>query len=96
MNFVLVYAALSSRTLKLIHGIDYNVSPQEDISAYGESAVQTGKINRKHLKTLKRNETAHANAVKNFPMFDISMLWAIDASALVYTVLRIAYGAVYL
>lgn len=50
-------------------GIDHNASPREDLTKYGETAVQAGKIDRTTLNRLKRQEAAHANAVEGFPFF---------------------------
>jgi len=67
--------------------------------------VQSGKITREQLSMLKRNEAAHQNAVENFPLLVGSLLFAhisgvsverINASALVYTVVRLAYAALYI
>lgn len=104
-NFFLAYVVLSSRPLKNALHIDHNVCPREDITKYGEAAVQKGKISRAQLNMLKRNEAAHANAVEHFPMLVGSLLFALQAgvpnhtinrSALVYTGARIAYAAAYL
>ncbi|CAG8893028.1 unnamed protein product [Penicillium egyptiacum] len=104
-NFALGYGLLSSRTLKQWYGLDHQVSPREDLTKYGEAAVREGKITRRQLDMLKRNESAHANAVENFPLLVAGVLFAslagvpaqkINAAALSYTVARIVYGAVYI
>ncbi|OCL11767.1 hypothetical protein AOQ84DRAFT_430215 [Glonium stellatum] len=104
-NFFFAYGILSSRTLKQYYGIDHNVSPREDLAKYGESAVREGKITRKQLEMLKRNESAHANAVENFTLLVAGVLFAsqagvarenINAAALTYTVARICYGVIYI
>ncbi|CAI7596285.1 unnamed protein product [Penicillium discolor] len=104
-NFILAYGILSSRTLKQWYGLDHQVSPREDLTKYGEAAVREGKITRRQLDMLKRNESAHANAVENFPLLVAGVLFAslagvparrVNAAALSYTVARVVYGAVYI
>ncbi|EXJ77519.1 hypothetical protein A1O3_09746 [Capronia epimyces CBS 606.96] len=104
-NFILAYVLLSSRLLKKIYGIDHNVNPREDVARFGEKAVQDGKITRKQLNLLKRNEAAHANSVEHFPMFIGSVLFAVVSSVgnetinracVIYSVARIVYAVVYL
>jgi uncharacterized MAPEG superfamily protein len=104
-NFLFAYGVLAPRTLKQYFGIDHNVSPREDLAKYGEAAVRDGKMTRKQLDMLKRNESAHANAVENFPLLVAGLLFAsyagvprqtINATALTYTVARICYGAIYI
>lgn len=104
-HFVFAYGILSSRTLKQWYGIDHQASPREDLPKYGEAAVREGKITRRQLGMLKRNEAAHANSVENFPLLVAGVLFAslagvsaqiVNAAALSYTVARIAYGAVYI
>lgn len=60
---------MSTRGGKIRHGLDHNVSPREDLSKYGETAVKAGKLSRTTLNRLKRQEAAHANAVEGFPFF---------------------------
>ena len=104
-HFFYAYGILSSRTLKQWYGIDHQVSPREDLAKYGEAAVRDGKITRKQLDMLKRNESAHANSVENFALLVAGVLFAshagvsaqsINAASLSYTLARIAYGAVYI
>ncbi|KAK4544105.1 hypothetical protein LTR36_004603 [Oleoguttula mirabilis] len=104
-HFLFAYGVLSSRMLKLYYGIDHNVSPREDLTKYGQKAVENGKITQIQLNRLKRIESAHANSVEHFPLFVGAMIWAqvaglptseINASALVYTVARVAYATVYI
>ncbi|KAK5119557.1 hypothetical protein LTR85_007385 [Meristemomyces frigidus] len=104
-HFLFAYAALASRLPKQYYGIDHNVSPREDIVKYGPKAVASGKVTQKQLNMLKRIESAHANSVEHFPMFVGAMIWAhvaglptteINASALAYTVARVAYAAAYI
>jgi uncharacterized MAPEG superfamily protein len=104
-HFLFAYGVLSSRTLKQFYGIDHNESPREDLAKYGEQAVQDGKLTRKQLQMLKRNESAHANAVENFSLLVAGVTFAslagvdrraINAASLTYTVARVAYGAIYI
>lgn len=104
-HFVFAYGILSSRTLKQWYGIDHQASPREDLTKYGEAAVRDGKITRRQLSMLKRNEAAHANSVENFPLLVAGVLFAslagvpaqmVNAAALSYTVARVVYGAVYI
>ncbi|KAJ9354842.1 hypothetical protein DTO027B9_4558 [Paecilomyces variotii] len=104
-HFLFAYGVLSSRTLKQWYGIDHNESPREDLVKYGEDAVRTGKITRRQLDMLKRNEAAHANSVENFTLLVASVLYAshagvpaytINAACLSYTVARMIYGTVYI
>ncbi|EMC93706.1 hypothetical protein BAUCODRAFT_253474 [Baudoinia panamericana UAMH 10762] len=103
-HFLFAYGVLSSRTLKQIYGLDHNVSPREDLGKYGPEAVKSGKITQKQLDMMKRTESASANSVEHYTLFVASMLWAqmtglpnaeINASALVYTLARVVYAAVY-
>lgn len=103
-NFVFAYMVLSSRTPKQFFGIDHNVNPREDVARFGEKAVQDGKITRKQLNMLKRNEAAHANAMEHFPVFVGSALFAIvskvpnetiNRACTVYSVARVVYGVAY-
>jgi len=104
-NFLFAYVFLSSRFLKNTYGLDHNVNPREDVSRFGERAVQEGKITRAQLNLLKRNEAAHANAMEHFPMFIGSALFAtvakvptetINKACLVYSASRLVYAAAYL
>jgi len=47
-NFVWAHILTSSRTLKQRYGVDHNVNPREDLTRFGEKAVQEGKITRQH------------------------------------------------
>ncbi|CAG7984903.1 unnamed protein product [Penicillium olsonii] len=104
-HFIYAYGILSSRTLKQWYGIDHQASPREDLAKYGEAAVREGKLTRKQLDMLKRNESAHANSVENFPLLVAAVLFAshaavpaqkINAASFSYTIARIGYGAVYI
>ena len=104
-HFIYAYGILSSRTLKQWYSIDHQASPREDLSKYGEAAVRDGKLTRRQLDMLKRNESAHANSVENFTLLVASILFAshagvssqkINAAGLSYTVARLVYGAVYI
>ncbi len=50
-------------------GLDHNSSPREDLSKYGDAAVQAGKLSRWRLDQLKRMEAAHQNSVEGFTFF---------------------------
>jgi len=104
-HFLFAYGVLSSRTLKQIYGIDHNESPREDLAKYGDAAVKSGKITQKQLAMLRRNESAHANAVENYALLVGAMSFAslagvereyVNRAGLVYTVARVAYGFVYI
>lgn len=103
-NFIFAYGLLSSRTLKQFYGLDHNVSPREDLSKYGDAAVRDGKISQKTLNMLKRNESAHANAVENYALLVAGVGLAtaagvdkvvLNRAVVVYTFARLAYAVVY-
>jgi uncharacterized MAPEG superfamily protein len=103
-NFIFAYGLLSSRTLKQYYGIDHNSSPREDLTKYGDAAVSSGKITRAQLEMLKRNESAHANAVENYALLVAAVAVAgfagvenvaVNRAVVGYTLVRIAYAAVY-
>ncbi|KAI1765791.1 hypothetical protein GGR53DRAFT_489071 [Hypoxylon sp. FL1150] len=103
-HFIFAYGVMSSRTLKQYYGIDHNESPREDLAKYGEAAVRSGKITARQLGMLRRNESAHANAVENYTLLVAAMAFAtfagvesryVNRAGLVYTFARIAYGLVY-
>ncbi|KFY04406.1 hypothetical protein O988_00806 [Pseudogymnoascus sp. VKM F-3808] len=104
-HFYFAYGLLSSRTLKQFYGLDHNESPREDLVKYGDAAVRNGKITAAQLRMLRRNESAHANAVENFTLLVASILFAshagveaatINRAALSYTVARFCYAAAYI
>ncbi|KAI1325422.1 hypothetical protein F5Y16DRAFT_377968 [Xylariaceae sp. FL0255] len=104
-NFFFAYGLLSSRTLKQIWGIDHNVSPREDLAKYGDAAVKSGKITQSQLDMLRRNESAHANAVENYTLLVAALGFAtiagvdnrlINRAALIYTLARAVYAPVYI
>ncbi|MCJ1434109.1 hypothetical protein MMC27_003475 [Xylographa pallens] len=104
LHFILAYCVLAPRHLKQIHGIDHNVSPREDLAKYGDAAVRSGKLTAAQLAMMRRNESAHANAIENYTLFVAAMAFAtlagverelVNRAGLVYTVARVAYGAVY-
>ncbi|MCJ1389723.1 hypothetical protein MMC18_002580 [Xylographa bjoerkii] len=104
LHFVLAYCVLAPRHLKQIYGIDHNVSPREDLAKYGDVAVQSGKITPKQLAMMRRNESAHANAIENYILFVGAITFAtfagverelVNRAGLVYTVARVAYGGIY-
>jgi uncharacterized MAPEG superfamily protein len=104
-HFLWAYGILSSRTLKQWYGIDHNESPRYDLDKYGNDAVRSGKITQKQLDMLRRNESAHANAVENYAFFAAAIGFAslagvdrrlINRAGLTYTLARVAYGFVYI
>jgi uncharacterized MAPEG superfamily protein len=104
-HFIFAYGVLSSRTLKQWYGIDHNESPRYDLAKYGDAAVKSGKITQKQLDMLRRNESAHANAVENYAFFVGAISFAtfagvereyVNRAGLLYTVARVAYGFVYI
>jgi uncharacterized MAPEG superfamily protein len=104
-HFIWAYGVLSSRTLKQWYCIDHNESPRYDLDKYGNEAVKSGKITQKQLDMLRRNESAHANAVENYAFFGTAIGFAslagvdrrlINRAGLVYTLARVAYGFVYI
>ncbi|PLN80382.1 hypothetical protein BDW42DRAFT_113861 [Aspergillus taichungensis] len=78
-NWFFTYFATSARASKMWFGLDHNSAPREDLAKYGEAAVQSGKISRRTLNRLKRQEAAHANGVEGFPLFVAAMLLGIFA-----------------
>ncbi|KAL4973023.1 hypothetical protein BDW66DRAFT_143009 [Aspergillus desertorum] len=105
VNFIFAYGLLSSRTIKQYYGLDHNVSPREDLAKYGDAAVRSGKISQKTLDMIKRNESAHANAVENYALLVGAVAMAtvagverasINRAVVVYTLARIAYAIVYI
>ncbi|KAH7382656.1 hypothetical protein DE146DRAFT_669400, partial [Phaeosphaeria sp. MPI-PUGE-AT-0046c] len=104
-HFIWAYGVLSSRTLKQWYGIDHNESPRYDLDKYGAQAVTSGKITQKQLNMLRRNESAHANAVENYAFFVGAIGFAslagvdrrlINRAGVMYTIARVAYGFVYI
>jgi uncharacterized MAPEG superfamily protein len=104
-HFIWAYGVLSSRTLKQWYGLDHNESPRYDLDKYGNDAVKSGKITQRQLDMLRRNESAHANAVENYAFFAGAMGLAtvagvdrhlINRAGLTYTVARVAYGFIYI
>jgi uncharacterized MAPEG superfamily protein len=105
LNFALAYLIRAPRHLKQIYGIDHNISPREDLVKYGDAAVKSGKITQKQLDMMRRNESAHANAIENYILFVGAMSFAtfagverelINRAGLVYTVARVAYAVFYI
>ncbi|KAL9086206.1 MAG: hypothetical protein Q9165_007271 [Trypethelium subeluteriae] len=101
-QFFWAHGILSSRTLKQWYGIDHNESPRYDLDKYGDEAVRTGRITQKQLNMLRRNESAHANAIENYAFFAGAIGFAtfagvdrqlINRAGLVYTLARIGHGA---
>ncbi|RAL01464.1 MAPEG family protein [Aspergillus ibericus CBS 121593] len=103
-NWFFAHGVLSTRPAKRLLRLDHNVAPREDLTTYGEAAVQAGKITRRQLNRLKRQEAAHANAIEGFPLFVAAMLVAlhtdlpndtINGIGAWYTVSRVAFGLAY-
>lgn len=66
---------MNTRPTKMYLGLDHNVAPREDLAKYGEAAVQAGKLSRRTLNRLKRQEASHANAVEGYPLFVAASTW---------------------
>jgi uncharacterized MAPEG superfamily protein len=66
---------MSTRGTKMRLGLDHNVNPREDLTNYGEAAVRSGKISRRALDKLKRQESAHANAQEGYSLFVAASKW---------------------
>lgn len=103
-NFVLAYLAVSPRILCRLSGFGSNTAPREDIAKYGEKAVSKGKITQVQLGRIKRLGAAHANAVENYPLLGIAVLFALHAGVenskmnfwmAGYTVSRVVYAVAY-
>lgn len=69
LNWFYAYCHLSPRFAKMSVGLDHNLSPREDITKYGETAVQGGKLSRQRLDQIKRMQSAHENSVEGFTLF---------------------------
>lgn len=96
---------LSSRGAKNYLKIDHNVNPRSDLRVYAERRIKEGKMTKRQLNFLERNEACHANSMESFPVFVASVLFAtaagVDASTInyrcaIYTVARIGYAVAYL
>lgn len=90
--------------LIFLSGIDNNVAPREDLQTLGEAAVKAGKIDRRTLNKLKRQEASHANAVEGFAFFAAAILTAtfagvpsdtINAIGIWYSFSRISHSLCY-
>lgn len=68
-NFLLASLIFSARPLKNYLKIDRNIAPREDLSKYGASEVQKGRLSQETLEILKRLEACHANAMEHLPFF---------------------------
>lgn len=104
INFLWAYAFSSARGLKLLYGMDNQVSPRTDLDKRGPRAVLEGKITQAQLDMLKRNEAAHANSVEHFPLFATALILAklaglpnadINVTGFAYTIVRLAYWGNY-
>ncbi|KAK0516383.1 hypothetical protein JMJ35_000986 [Cladonia borealis] len=96
---------MAPRFAKMAVGLDHNLSPREDLSKYGEAAVQAGKLSRRRLEQIKRMQSAHENSVEGFTLFVACVLFAtcssvpnttINAVCVWYTLSRLIYGAAYI
>ncbi|PYH97302.1 hypothetical protein BO71DRAFT_396286 [Aspergillus ellipticus CBS 707.79] len=103
-NWFFAHGVLSTRPAKRLYRLDHNVAPREDLSKYGDAAVQAGKISRTQLNRLKRQEAAHANAMEGLPLFVAAIVVAlitglpnetINGIGLWYTLSRVAFGLAY-
>lgn len=75
VNWFFAYILTSPRGAKIRLGLDHNVNPREDLTTYGEAAVQSGKITRRALDQLKRQTSAHANVQEGFTLFVAASMW---------------------
>ncbi|PWY65008.1 hypothetical protein BO94DRAFT_629312 [Aspergillus sclerotioniger CBS 115572] len=103
-NWFFAHGVLSTRPAKRLLRLDHNVAPRDDLTTYGEAAVQAGKITRRQLNRLKRQEAAHSNAMEGFPLFVAAILVAlhtdlpnetINGIGAWYTLSRVAFGLAY-
>ncbi|KAJ5808966.1 hypothetical protein N7474_010235 [Penicillium riverlandense] len=103
-NWALAYVLMSTRAQKFFYGLDHNVMPRDDLSKYGEAAVQAGKLDRRTLNKLKRQEAAHANAQEGYPFFVAAILVSLYAGVdnktintigVWYTASRLAFSLLY-
>ncbi|CAG8333123.1 unnamed protein product [Penicillium salamii] len=103
-NWVWAFCLMSNRGAKVRLGIDNNVCPWEDLTTFGEAAVQAGKISRSTLNKPKRREAAHANAQEGYPLFVAAILISLFAGVpnetintigLWYTISSVAYSVLY-
>ncbi|KAJ5788927.1 uncharacterized protein N7518_005938 [Penicillium psychrosexuale] len=103
-NWVWAFCLMSNRDAKIRLGIDNNVCPREDLTTYGEAAVQAGKISRDTLNKLKRREAAHANAQEGYPLFVAAILISLFAGVpnetintigVWYSISRVVYSILY-
>lgn len=104
-HFFWAYVVLSTRPAKNYLKIDHNVNPRSDIIKYGERAVADGKMTKRQLNFLQRNEACHANSMENFPLFVAAAVFAtiagvkpalINTNCMAYTMARIVYAFSYL
>ncbi|KAF2171672.1 hypothetical protein M409DRAFT_50337 [Zasmidium cellare ATCC 36951] len=104
-HFIYAYILLSSRPWKLAHKIDHNVSPRDDLTKYGPSAVAKGKLTQRQLDRIRRVENCHANSVENFPLLVAAVVLAhvgglensvVNGLGLWYTVVRVGYAGAYI
>ncbi|KAJ5589569.1 hypothetical protein N7537_012247 [Penicillium hordei] len=105
VNWFFAYILTSPRGSKIRLGLDHNVNPREDLTTYGEAAVQSGKITRRALDQLKRQTSAHANVQEGFTLLVAAILVSLYAGlpnetintvGVWYSVSRVAYHLFYL
>lgn len=103
-HFAWAYLILAPRHLKQYHRIDHQVSPREDITKYGPSAVAKGKLTQRDLDRIKRMESAQQNSIEHLPFFLGGMIFAtvagldndfINRCGWIYTAMRVGYGVNY-
>lgn len=82
-NFLLAFLVFSARPLKNYLKIDRNIAPREDLSKYGASEVQKGRLSQETLEILKRLESCHANAMEHLPFFIGAMVCCVCGQHLV-------------
>ncbi|KAJ5186727.1 hypothetical protein N7449_011491 [Penicillium cf. viridicatum] len=104
VNWFFAYLLTSPRGAKIRLGLDHNANPREDLTTYGEAAVQSGKITRRALDQLKRQTSAHANVQEGFTLFVAAILVSLyaglpnetlNAVGVWYSVSRVAYHLFY-
>ncbi|KAJ6190062.1 hypothetical protein N7519_000083 [Penicillium mononematosum] len=105
VNWFFAYILSSPRGAKIRLGLDHNANPREDLTTYGEAAVQSGKITRRTLDKLKRQTSAHANAQEGYTLFVAATvlvsLYAglpnetINTVGVWYSISRVAYHLLY-
>ncbi|CRG86538.1 hypothetical protein PISL3812_03545 [Talaromyces islandicus] len=109
-HWFFAYGVLSTRPAKFRAGIDDNRNPRHDLAKYGERAVSEGKMTRRQLDRITRQQAAHENAVEGFAFFasatnhrgvilaNIAKVdtETIDLIGVWYSASRVAYALAYL